>query len=50
MDPISSLSLACNIIQLVEFSSKVVIGAKDIYRDGAKQENAELKDASMPLS
>ncbi|KAL1626860.1 hypothetical protein SLS56_006588 [Neofusicoccum ribis] len=49
MDPISSFSLACNIIQLVEFSSKVVIGAKDIYRDGAKHENAELKDVTESL-
>lgn len=46
MDPISSLSLACNILQLVEFSSKVVVGATDLYKDGVTQENAEVKDVS----
>ncbi|EKG15206.1 hypothetical protein MPH_07653 [Macrophomina phaseolina MS6] len=30
MDPVSSLSLACTVIQLVELSSKIVIGAADL--------------------
>lgn len=50
MDPVSSLSLACNILQLVELSSKIVIGAADLYREGANQENAELKDVRMQRS
>lgn len=50
MDPVSSLSLACNILQLVELSSKIVIGAADLYREGANQENAELNDVRMQRS
>lgn len=50
MEALAALSLACNIIQLVEFSSKIVSGAKDLYKAEATQENEDLTDVRNHLS
>ncbi|GME23775.1 hypothetical protein GTA08_BOTSDO10490 [Neofusicoccum parvum] len=49
MEALAALSFACNVIQLVEFSSKVIIGAEDLYREGSKKENEELKDVTETI-
>lgn len=50
MEAIAALSFACNVIQLVEFSSKVIVGAENLYRDEATTENRELKDVRKFIS
>ncbi|KAL5314388.1 hypothetical protein ACEPPN_018814 [Leptodophora sp. 'Broadleaf-Isolate-01'] len=41
-DPLTALSLASNIIQLVDFTSRVVAKCRHIYADGALPEHYEL--------
>jgi hypothetical protein len=52
MDPLSSLSLAVNIIQIVDFSSKLVKAAAEINNsaDGELVEHSELKSTTESLS
>jgi hypothetical protein len=44
LDPFSALSLAAAIIQFVDFSSKIVLGATELYRSttGSLTKNVEL--------
>ncbi|KAK8102107.1 hypothetical protein PG984_015253 [Apiospora sp. TS-2023a] len=42
MDPISAFSLACNILQIVDTSAKVLIKAAECYNDGATAETSQL--------
>lgn len=46
MDPLSSLGVAGNVIQFIDFGIKLVSRFKQIYRsaDGALQENNDLSD------
>lgn len=43
MDPLSTMSLACNIIQVVDFSTKVVNGCRQLYKDGALSGNNDVE-------
>ena len=43
MDPISALSLACNVIQLVEFSIESANVCKELYEDGSIDENNRIE-------
>ncbi|RFU82132.1 vegetative incompatibility het-e-1 [Trichoderma arundinaceum] len=51
MDPFSSLNLARSTIQLIDFASKLVSGAYEIYHspDGHTREDAELGDRTAIL-
>ena len=49
LDPFTSLSLASAIIQLVDFSSKLVNKSTEIYRSSALQENVELEKVAEDL-
>jgi hypothetical protein len=51
MDPISAFGIAVNVIQLVDFTSKLVSEAEEIYRsgDGELIEHAELKTVTKDL-
>ncbi|KAM0801883.1 hypothetical protein BDR22DRAFT_790751, partial [Usnea florida] len=49
LDPGSALSLACNIIQIVDFSLKAVSKLRELYHDGASSENRELEDMAVRL-
>ncbi|KAK8067629.1 hypothetical protein PG996_006741 [Apiospora saccharicola] len=42
MDPISAFSLACNILQIVDTSAKVLVKAAECYNDGATAETSQL--------
>lgn len=48
MDPLSALSLASNIIQVVDFSSRIITQSYEIYKssDGSMAEHAILDDAA----
>ena len=52
LDPLTAISLASAIVQFVDFGSKVVRGACEIYNstDGALQENADLEDKTLRIS
>ncbi|KAF4535006.1 uncharacterized protein LTHEOB_2981 [Lasiodiplodia theobromae] len=51
MDPLSSLGVAGNVIQFVDFSIRLVSKFNQIYRsaDGALQENSELSEIATRL-
>ncbi|KAK8092748.1 hypothetical protein PG999_014335 [Apiospora kogelbergensis] len=42
MDPISAFALACNILQIVDTSAKVLLKAAECYTNGATTETAQL--------
>ncbi|KAF2803249.1 uncharacterized protein BDZ99DRAFT_576168 [Mytilinidion resinicola] len=52
MDPLSALSVASGVIQIVDFSAKVISRTREIYlsADGALEENSFLEDATANLS
>ena len=49
LDPMSALGLACNIIQIVDFSLEAVAKFRELYKDGASSENRELEDMTVRL-
>jgi hypothetical protein len=52
LDPLTALSLAGNIIHIVDFSSKLVNKGREIYRavDGALSENLEIEIVAKDLT
>ncbi|KAK8099753.1 uncharacterized protein PG998_012994 [Apiospora kogelbergensis] len=44
MDPISAFALACNILQIVDTSAKVLLKAAECYTDGATTETVQLSE------
>jgi hypothetical protein len=51
LDPLTALGLAGNIVQLVDFSSKIVGKARDIYKsaDGSLPENLDAETVAQSL-
>lgn len=51
MDPLSALGVASNIIQIVDFSSRIISRSHEIYKsvDGRSKEHAVLDDAAKNL-
>lgn len=49
LDPVSALSLACNIIQIVDFSIKAAAKFRELCKDGVSSENHELEDMAARL-
>ena len=43
MDPVCTLSLACNVIQVVSFGIKLVTSCQEIYVSGSLSSNAEIE-------
>jgi hypothetical protein len=52
LDPLTAVSLASAIVQFVDFASKVIRGASEIYNsaDGALRDNAELEDSTTKIN
>ena len=50
MDPISALSLACNVIQLVEFSVESVKVCKELYDNGSLDENEKIEKYTADIT
>ena len=50
MDAFAAFSLACGIIQVVDFSTKVVKRCHELYRDGASAENKEIEEMAKHLT
>ena len=51
MDPLSSLGLASNLLQFVDFSRKLISGGVELYRsaEGASAANVELENITEDL-
>jgi hypothetical protein len=50
MDPISALSLACNVIQLVEFSIESAKVCKELYDNGSIDENNRIEKYTTEIT
>lgn len=50
MDPFNAFSLACGIIQIIDFSIKVAKKCHELYKDGASPENEEVEDMVKHLT
>lgn len=49
MDPISALSLAATVVQLVDFSIKIVSKSSELYRSNGLVENQSIDKATKDL-
>ena len=49
MEAIAALSLACNVIQVVDFGIKVASKSRELYRDGSTSENEDLRHTTDQL-
>ena len=50
MDPLTAFSLACGVIQVVDFSIKVLAKCKEIHDHGALSELQEVEDITKHLA
>lgn len=49
MDPLTAFSLACGVIQVVDFSTKTVAKCVEIYKEGSSSEYRDLEDLTKHL-
>jgi hypothetical protein len=49
MDPLTAVGLAGTVVQFVDFSSKIVIGAKELYKHGELKLNAQAAAVARDL-
>ena len=50
MDPATAFSLACGVIQVVDFSIKVLDKCKEIYDNGSLSEHQEIEEMTKHLT
>ena len=50
MDPLTAFSLTCGVIQVVDFSTKVAVKCRQIYKDGATSENKKTESMARHLT
>ena len=50
MDPSAAFSLVCGIIQVIDFSTKVVKKCHELYREGVLSENKEAEEMANHLT
>lgn len=50
MDPFAAFSLVCGIIQVIDFSTKVVKKCHELYRDGVSSEDQEIEGMARYLT
>lgn len=50
MDPLTAFSIACGVIQVVDFSTKVVGKCREIYKDGVSSENKDIESMAKHLT
>ena len=49
MDPLTAFSLTCNVIQVVDFSTKILAECRQIYKDGATSNNKNVEYTARQL-
>lgn len=50
MDPLTAFSLACGVIQVVDFSLRALAKCNEMYRDGVLSEYSELEESTKRLT
>ena len=50
MDPLTAFSLTCGVIQVVDFSTKIVVRCRQLYKDGVTSENKEIESMAKHLT
>jgi len=50
MDPLTAFSLACGILQVLDFSAKLLSQCREIYKKGSFSENDEIETITTHLS
>ena len=50
MDPLTAFSLACGVIQVVDFSMKLLSKSREIYKNGSLVENKEIESMAKYLT
>ena len=50
MDPLSAFSVACGVIQVVDFSTKVVVKCRELCKNGTLSENKEIESLAQHLT
>jgi hypothetical protein len=50
MDPISAFSLAAGIIQVVDFATRLLSTANELYHDGSTVRNSDITSVADDLS
>ena len=50
MDPLSAFGLACGVIQVLDFSRKVLVKCRELYKHGASSENEEIESMAKCLT
>ena len=50
MEPLSAFGLACNVIQVIDFATKVTVNFQDLYKAGALSENKQIESMSKHLT
>ena len=50
MDPLTAFSLTCGVIQVIDFSTKIVVRCRQIYKDGATSEHTQIKSMAEHLT
>ena len=49
MDPLTAFSLACGVIQVIDFSTKTLIKCQEIYKEGSLSEYQSLENLTKHL-
>ena len=49
MDPLTAFSLACGVMQVVDFSTKTLLKCKELYQEGSLAHYQELEDLTKHL-
>lgn len=50
MDPLAAFSLACGVIQVVDFCTNILAKSRQLYIDGASSENMEIESMATQLT
>ena len=50
MDPLTAFSLACGVIQVIDFSTKVLFQCREIYKNGSLAENESIEAMAEHLT
>ena len=49
MDPVSAFSLACGVVQMIDFSCKLLSKTKELYEKGQTNQHQEIEDQISQL-
>ncbi len=49
MDPLTAFSLACGVIQVIDFSAKVLSQCREIYKNGSLSKNESIESMAEHL-